>query len=133
MSSLKSSQLTPGSIGENWSWVSPILLELGGGLDPLHVRREVEEGKAWFLLGQGQEFVILKGARRQYSEEPHLLVWFGWSKSGNAIERYWADIQQIGRDADFKFIEFWSDRKGFSRIAEKMGLKPDMTIYRGEI
>ena len=127
------SNLRQEDIRDHWGWVAPAIRSMGDEIPLEAVLRECIEDRAHFLMGEGREFVILKGCSRSWTDEEYLLVWCAWSKNGNAINKHWAEICEIGRRAGFRTLEFWTKRKGFERLAKRLGVEPEITIYRGEI
>lgn len=120
-------------IRDHWGWVSDAIRSMGDEIPLEAVLRECIEDRAHFLMGEGREFVILKACSRAWTDEEYLLVWVAWSKRGDAIAKYWDEIRAIGHRTGFRQLEFWTKRKGFERLAKRLDVKPEITIYRGDL
>lgn len=78
-------------------------------------------------------FVVLEDYRCPYRGVLVLFVLAAYNKTGNAIDRYQGEIEQIAREAGCKEVEFSSPRRAFERVAAKHGYKVDTVTYRKEI
>ena len=53
-----------------------------------------------------------------------LHVWCGFSYEGGWLETGWEHIQQIAKLQGLKKVSFESNRRGWDKVAGKMGFKP---------
>ncbi len=77
-----------------------------------------------------QSFVVLTEWQCPYTKQRVLEVQAAYSPNGNAMVKYSADIDAIGREAGCSRIEFSSPREGFKRLAGRHGYEPVCVTYR---
>lgn len=136
--------LAPAEWERTWdSFMVPALEDVirrtGANWRPEDVREALESGAAIKFSPVDEEgfpcslegFVVLRGAQDPDGTKV-LHVWIAWSAVDRGVESYWDDIRSIAREGGFEQIEFRSPRKGWERVAKKIGMRPVSTIYRGD-
>jgi len=109
-------------------WWPEILVEIEGIIArdpelcdfiPEEVYVELRRRRAFlhvgFLDGEYAGFGILKVERRPYSGEPYLLSWIGGGLKTEAVNLYFAELENIARKAGLKTIRHESTRMGWLR------------------
>lgn len=79
------------------------------------------------------DFVLLAQSVSTYTGKRLLKIVIAYSKDGDAVEKYGAEIDAIGREAGCAESEFSSPRKGWERHGPKHGYEPVMTVYRRKL
>lgn len=122
------------------AWVTPILDEIAretrADWAPDDVIRSVNEGRSVLFSTRGgvrEDGFIVVRASESMSGVKALFIWVAWSPRGDAVETFWEEVLEIGREAGFSAVEFHSPRKGWNRLAERLGLEAGPTIYRGDL
>jgi hypothetical protein len=80
-----------------------------------------------------ESFVVLTEYTCPYAKHRVLWVDAAYSPVGQAMEKYSADIDEIGREAGCSRIEFSSPREGFKRLAGRYGYEPAFVTYRKKL
>lgn len=106
---------------ENSLWVTRHIQKIADDIGDPELTRDVIEAcrtEQAFLFLAGNGFIVLKpkvddGVKR-------VLIWVGW-RPDRSTNYFIQDIEQLGRLIDAEEIEFWTKRKGFHRLSEKLG------------
>lgn len=99
-----------------WNKIREPLLGICKEELPEHVYASCKNGSA-FLFVSDDGFVILQ-ERFGFCNEKKLFVWKAAKFDGasNVIENYMGDILEIAKGIGASKVEFWTDRKGFSKL-----------------
>ena len=79
-----------------------------------------------FLFVADAGFVVVKPV-----PGPGLLVWVAHADRPADQERYQAFIEQLASDIGGRFIRFLSNRRGFKRLAWRLGYVPAPGLWQG--
>lgn len=80
--------------------------------------RAIASGKA-FVLGTDTERIVW--APRERGGDLHVVVWLGVSVSQQGLERHTETMKKLTRDIGGRWFEFYTERKGFIRVASRYG------------
>lgn len=126
---------------DHWGWILKHLERIGTQAKiPGFVGRTKalldQRRAALFIAPEG--FVILRPMRIAVNNVRAVQVWAAFSDSGNAIARYWGEIKQLARDIHANHIEFHTSRRGFDRLAPRLGFvqegkEGELTHWRAAI
>lgn len=108
---------------EDHLWVIPQIQQIANDISDPELTREIIEAcrlEQAFLFLTGKGFVVLKpivenGTRR-------ILIWIAYSKD-DLSAHYISEIEKLGILIDAQELEFWTKRKGFLRLAPKLGFE----------
>jgi len=106
--------------------------QTGAEWRPEDIYHAVLSGKSFLFMDSSDEesFVVLNEYSHPYLSERVMIVDIAYNKTGDAIDRYQAQMEDIAKEAGCAFVEFSSPRTGFKRVAEKHGYETVCTIYR---
>lgn len=79
-----------------------------------------------FLFESPEGFVVLRPLASKG-------LWIWIAESNRPVDRlsYLNEIIDLARQVGAKYLGFGSDRKGFYRVAPKLGFEPEEAIYNG--
>lgn len=99
---------------------------------PEDIYHSVLSGKSFLFMdsSDAESFVVLSEYKHSYLGERVLVCDIAWNKTGDAIDRYQPQLEEIALEAGAKYLEFSSPRIGFKKVAEKHGYDTVCTIYR---
>lgn len=102
---------------------------------PEDIYHAVLSGKSFLFMDSSdpESFVVLNEYTHPYLAERVMIVDIAYNKTGDAIDRYQDQMEDIAKEAGCAFIEFSSPRMGFKRVAEKHGYETICTIYRKKL
>lgn len=102
---------------------------------PEDIYHAVLSGKSFLFMDSSdpESFVVLNEYKHPYLAERVMIVDIAYNRTGDAIDRYQEQMEDIAREAGCAFIEFSSPRMGFKRVAEKHGYETVCTIYRKKL
>lgn len=89
-----------------------------GSLNLLAELQDAIRNKVAFLFVRGDDGFVLKPASEQGTTG--VLVWVGWG-DGGAPERHLPEVKRLARLIGARWLRFHSVRKGWLRVAPKMG------------
>lgn len=122
-----------------WDAISDAMKEVAHITDaewrPEDVYHSVVSGKSFLFMdsSDSQSFVVLSEYAHPYLSEKVLTVDIAYNKTGNAIDRYQSEIEDIAREAGCSFIEFSTPHEGLKRVVEKHGYETICTTYRKKL
>lgn len=95
-----------------------------------------QQQKIWVYSNPDSCFLALKPVYRV--GQLTLFIWVGISANQDGLAKVMPKIEAMAKATDCYFVEFVSTRKGFKRVAEKMGYYPvkinkQFTTYRKEV
>lgn len=99
---------------------------------PEDIYHSVLSGKSFLFMDSSdqQSFVVLSEYQHPYLANRVLVVDIAYNKTGDAIDRYQSQIEEIAMEAGARYVEFSSPRAGFKRVADKHGYDVVCTTYR---
>jgi hypothetical protein len=99
---------------------------------PEDIYHSVLSGKSFLFMDSSdpQSFVVLSEYAHPYLSSRVLVVDIAYNKTGDAIDRYQAEMEEIAKEAGAKYLEFSSPRAGFKRVADRHGYEAVCTTYR---
>ena len=102
---------------------------------PEDIYHSVLSGKSFLFMDSSDpaSFVVLSEYTHTYLSSRVLVCDIAWNKTGDAIDRYQGELEEIAREAGAKYLEFSSPRIGFKKVAERHGYETVCTIYRKSI
>jgi hypothetical protein len=127
--------VAPQELHETWSLVKAGLEEVARKIDadwmPEDVYSALKAGVSTLHLGYNNEeyegFLVLTPTPDY--DGMTLFIWCAYSATdNNVLERYWEELEQMGRNIKAKRIRFHSPRKGWAKR-----FKPVATIYEKEL
>ncbi|MEE3649449.1 MULTISPECIES: hypothetical protein [unclassified Brenneria] len=77
--------------------------------------------KQAFCFGTDRGRIVLRPQMR--NGVPYVFIWLAVSEEPESISRYLDEVKTLTRMAGGRWIEFNTARKGFIRIAEKLGFE----------
>lgn len=86
------------------------------------IKTACEKRRAFVFVGN-QCFTVLKPIVR--GDENGVLVWVAYAKHPQAIARHQYDVEQLSKQINATFLEFWTKRQGFERVAPRYGYVTD--------
>jgi len=84
-----------------------------------------------FLLSSGQGFVIIQSVTQD--GEKICIVLAAYSIEEDSFVKYEPQVEHFARSLGCEYLDFWTHRKGFSRLAPKRGYKQQFTVWRKPI
>lgn len=90
------------------------------------IQEALHERRAFFFESPDGFAVLKPMAYRK------LLVWVAWSRHSCDRGLYGDEIEQLARDIEADSLEFWSNRRGFHRIAPHFGYRPTESEWCGQ-
>lgn len=126
-------------IGDYWQTIKPGLAETAekapGGWTPGDVFVQLANGQATLHLALVDQhyrgFMISKV--RQEPEGVKLLIWIAHGDgSGNLMADNMDQLRDWAKNVGAVCLQMQSNRKGWERVASKLGFRPTMTIYETE-
>ena len=127
--------IPPTELHAHWDLIKPgletIRQKIDGDWIPEDVYSALRAGTSTLHLGYNDDeyegFIVLTPTPDY--DGMTLFVWCVYSPTdSNVLERYWHELEQMGRNINAKKIRFYSPRKGWSKM-----FKPVTTIYEKEI
>lgn len=118
--------IQPNDLRNWWEWVRPGLIKIKTKSSEAWIPEDVyadcysQRSALWVLFSNDKPvgFVVLQPS----GEALH--VWCGFAYEGNWMETAWEHIKGICRVQGFKRVTFDSNRRGWDKVAGKMGFKP---------
>lgn len=132
--------IKPAEIGDYWQTIKPGLCETAekapGGWTPGDVFLQLAAGQATLHLALVEQhyrgFMISK--IRQEHNGNKLLIWIlHGDGSGNVMLDNMDQIKAWAKTIEAVKIQMQSNRKGWAKVAPKLGFMPTMTIYECEV
>ncbi|EJQ8147554.1 hypothetical protein N8J30_004258 [Salmonella enterica subsp. enterica serovar Newport] len=77
--------------------------------------------KQAFCFGAPDGQLVLKPMVRD--DVPYVLVWLGICEGYDGVARYLPEVQQLTRMSGGRWAEFHTTRKGFIRLAKRLGFE----------
>lgn len=77
--------------------------------------------KRAFCFGTDDTRIVLRP--RRYYGIPYVVVWLGVSTRQDALTHYLPHVQELTRMAGGRWAEFYTVRKGFIRVAQRLGFE----------
>lgn len=121
----------PNELKQVWNQIKPSLEEiskLGGNWIVEDAYCDLKVGKANLYLG------IIDGYFIGYIITQHightLHVWAAYSNSHNILQEGLVEIKKLAHESNVDEITFSSYRKGFEKIAPKLGFQPHTWILK---
>ncbi|QKJ87396.1 hypothetical protein PMPD1_2454 [Paramixta manurensis] len=84
------------------------------------ISEAVENGNA-VIFGSDDVRIVLKPMMAEGI--PYVLVWLAVSSGENGLAKYIPEVQKLTRLVGGRWFEFYTQRRGFIRVAEKLGFK----------
>lgn len=99
---------------------------------PEDVYHSILKGESFLFMDSSdpESFVVLSEYKHQYLSERVLVCDIAWNKTGDAIDRYQSELEELAIQSGAKYLEFSSPRLGFKKVADKHGYEVVCTIYR---
>ena len=118
--------IQPNDLRNWWSWVRPGLEKIKTKSSEAWIPEDVyadcysQRSWLWVLFNNDKPvgFVVLQ------PNGNYLHVWCGFAYEGNWLETGWEHIKQIAKAQGFTNVSFDSNRRGWDKVAGKMGFKP---------
>ena len=117
--------IQPNELKQVWNQIKPSLTEiseLGGEWIPEDAYCDIKVGKAQLYLGIKDGYFIGYIITQLINQSLH--VWAAYSNSHEILAEGLSEIVEIANKMNAKEITFSSYRKGFEKIAPKLGFKP---------
>jgi hypothetical protein len=117
--------VNPQELKQVWSQIKPSLTEiseLGGDWIPEDAYCDIKVGKAQLYLCIKDSYFIGYIVTQLLNNSLH--VWAAYSNSHDILSEGLTEIVKIAHNMNVKEITFSSYRKGFEKIAPKLGFKP---------
>lgn len=93
-----------------------------GGQDLIdEINQACRQGRA-FCIGSAQVRIVLR--LRFRDGEPYVVVWLAASTLRDGLRRYTPLIQAMTRQVGGRWAEFATRRRGFLRLARRLGFEP---------
>ena len=117
--------VNPNELKQVWNQIKPSLgeiAELGGDWIPEDAYCDIKVGKAQLYLGIKDGYFIGYIITQLIGNSLH--VWAAYSSSHDILSEGLKQIADIAKQMNAKDITFSSYRKGFAKIAPKLGFRP---------
>ncbi|WP_145543903.1 hypothetical protein [Yersinia frederiksenii] len=86
----------------------------------IHVQNACRNKQA-FCFSADDAVIVLRP--RMKDGVPYVVVWLGISTGPQGLVKYTPEVQQLTRMIGGRWAEFYTARKGFIRIARRLGFK----------
>lgn len=103
---------------------SKMINSIGEAVNEPHLLEDIQSAcrnKQAFCFGDDSTRVVLKKQKRD--GVTFILVWLGLSTGSRALEKFNPIIAEFTRQAGGKWFEFCTVRRGFIRVASKLGFE----------
>lgn len=117
--------INPNELKQVWNQIKPSLSEiseLGGDWIPEDAYCDIKVGKAQLYIGIKDNYFIGYIITQLIGKSLH--VWAAYSQSHDILSEGLKQIADIASQMNAKEITFTSYRKGFEKIAPKLGFRP---------
>jgi hypothetical protein len=84
------------------------------------ISEAIAKGEA-FCFGSSDARIVLRP--RSKNGVPYVVVWLGASTGQDGLVRYTPHVQELTRMIGGRWAEFYTSRKGFIRIARRLGFE----------
>lgn len=81
------------------------------------IKEAIQNGMAFLFVRDNDGFVLKPVIENGVTG---VIVWIGWG-SGNAPERHLPEVKKLARDIGARWLRFHSPRKGWLRVAPRLG------------
>lgn len=117
-------------------WLGNHIVDIGQDCNRPHLHNDIKNAclnKRAFLFVAPVGFVVLKPRAKDGVKS--VLVWVAYSNSGTAISDYSDDIEDLARETGSFYLDFYTVRRGFDRMAPRLGwsregVEDDFTVWR---
>ncbi len=103
---------------------SNLIRRVGKAVNEPHLLQDIQNAcrnKQAFCFGDDSTRVVLKKQKRD--GVTYILVWLGISSGAGALEKFNPIVSEFTRQAGGKWFEFCTVRRGFIRVAGKLGFE----------
>lgn len=131
--------ITPGELGDYWPTIKPGLIETAekapGDWTPQDVFLQIARGQAVLhiaLLNQHYRGFIVSKTTESLKGKL-LLIWILHGDGTDILIDSMEAIREWARNIGAAKIQMQSNRRGWERVAPKLGFAPTMTIYETDV
>ena len=128
---MKLKYVNPNELKQIWNQIKPSLgeiAELGGDWIPEDAYCDIIEGRAQLHLILKDD--LWQGYIITQAFENKIHIWAAYGKNNNLMQFGLDEIKKIAQSSNIHEITFTSHRKGWNRVAYKLGFEPQTWVCK---
>ena len=123
--------IQPSDIKQYWSQIKPSLNDMANKSE----NWIVEDAYADLITGTAHLYLTIKdnvfvGYVILQNISNNIHIWAAYGESDNILQEGLNEIIKLAKQNKFKEITFTSNRKGWNKVAPKLGFEPKTWVYK---